>query len=92
MQQLFTVACGQLAVQCCTVVHPPLPALPTFHIGHAQRAVCAALQGVRVWHQLHRSRIGLVGQPSSWCVLLTTCIRPAMLLGVQRVVGMNILV
>lgn len=34
--------------------------------------LCAPPQGVRVWHQLHRSRIGLVGQPSSWCVLLTT--------------------
>ncbi|KAI7844851.1 hypothetical protein COHA_001504 [Chlorella ohadii] len=27
--------------------------------------------GVRVWHQLHRSRIGLVGQPSSWLVAST---------------------
>ncbi|EFN55854.1 hypothetical protein CHLNCDRAFT_22676, partial [Chlorella variabilis] len=30
-----------------------------------------ALQGVRVWHQLHRSRIGLVGAPSEWLVAST---------------------
>lgn len=30
-----------------------------------------SLKGVRVWHQLHRSRIGLVGQPSSWLVAST---------------------
>lgn len=28
-------------------------------------------QGVRVWHQLHRSRIGLVGAPSEWLVAST---------------------
>lgn len=29
---------------------------------------CICLQNVRVWHQLHRSRIGLVGAPSDWLV------------------------
>ncbi|KAL4451867.1 hypothetical protein ABPG75_007529 [Micractinium tetrahymenae] len=31
-------------------------------------ALRGALQSVRVWHQLHRSRIGLVGPPSEWLV------------------------
>lgn len=41
--------------------------LPTCHSMLCSAVLChALLQGVRVWHELHRSRIGLVGQPSSW--------------------------
>lgn len=31
----------------------------------------AAAQAVRVWHQLHRTRIGVVGEPSPWLVAST---------------------
>lgn len=35
-------------------------------------ALAAAIHDVRVWHSLHRARIGLLGRPSDWLVASST--------------------